>query len=226
MMFSYAYARAHAEHNGATLCTDPWIGQRVFEIDDPPIPAGLPRRDENTLGETEVNCEIRTYAQQQKCLIYTREQVRRWFRFRPEIKAKLDALPIRLECAAHYRRMDFKGYGYALPSWDSYLKAADQFGVSVPAKVSDEDALSRMPFGWQGDMEMIPDFHLLMTANVLFRANSSFSWWAATLGNGRVFSPIIDGLIGGVEHNCQFVEGNWPRLHYLDFTTDLHLRES
>lgn len=229
-MFSYAFARAHAELNGAHLCTDPWIGQKIFEIDDPLVPDGLIRRNENTLALTEVNCEIRSYCQQQRCLIYTREQVRRWFKLRPEWAEKLAAMPSHgHNIVAHIRRTDFAGYGYVLPSPWAYRRAVEANGfVDQPfLRISDEDPEKRMPFGFPDNLAMLPDFYRLMTAPVLFRANSTFSWWAATLGNGRVFSPVIDGFTGGQEHDdVPFVEGNHPRLHYLDFTTDLHLRES
>lgn len=228
-MFSYAFARAHAERNGATLCTDRWIGQEIFDLNETAVPVGLPRRDENTIGETEVNCEIRSYCQQQKCLIYTREQVRRWFKLRPEIKAQCEEMAGKIpkhsgEVLAHLRRTDYAGYGYAMPSYDSYLMAVKLAGFPAPEFISDQ--APNYAVGFTGDLEPLPDFYRMMTTPVLFRANSSFSWWAATLGLGRVFAPIIDGLEGGKEHNCRFIEGNWPRLHNLDFTTDLHLRES
>ncbi len=223
---SYLYARAHAERNGAMLCTDHWVGQRIFQLDDPPVPVGYPRRDENTLRDDEVNCEIRTYAQQQKCMIWTREQARRWFRLRPEVKAKLDALPFISDRMAHVRRGDMMDYGYPVPSVRSYLDAALKFHVSGLYFVSEEDANVRASTGFEGDLAMLPDFYRLMSAKVLFRANSTFSFVAAVLSHARVFSPVIDGLHGGKEHDCEWVEGNWPRLANLEFTTDLRVRES
>jgi hypothetical protein len=64
---------------------------------------------------------------------------------------------------------------------------------------------------------------------VLFRGNSSMSWWAhaASPVAQRVFSPVITGLAGGVEHdNVPYIEGNSARLAELPGITDLHLRET
>ena len=41
----------------------------------------------------------------------------------------------------------------------------------------------------------------------------------------RVFAPVIDGLAGGVEHDCRFVPGNWPKFANLDACMDLHVKE-
>jgi len=74
-------------------------------------------------------------------------------------------------------------------------------------------------------MSFLPDFYRLMNAPILFRSNSSFSYWAAVLGdNNVVFAPIIEGLEGGREHDrVPFVVGNRPRISMHDFCTDLHL---
>jgi len=77
-------------------------------------------------------------------------------------------------------------------------------------------------------MAALPSFYRLMTAPILFRANSTFSWWAATLGNGRVFAPVIKDLIGlnnQFFHHAEFIEGNWPQMTKAPVNTDLHLRE-
>ena len=72
----------------------------------------------------------------------------------------------------------------------------------------------------------LPAFYRLMTARVHFRAVSTFSWWAATLGNARVFSPVIRGMARNVVHDdCEFVEGNWPIMSDNAPNTDLNLKE-
>ena len=43
------------------------------------------------------------------------------------------------------------------------------------------------------------------------------------MGTGQVYSPLIEGLEGGREHDVQFVPGNWTRFSNLHFTTDLYL---
>jgi hypothetical protein len=117
---------------------------------------------------------------------------------------------------------------------DSYLQAAMINGYSFFSWETDT-----FPFlipGFDGDIwasgqgtttVALPSFYRLMTAPILFRANSTFSWWAATLAeNQRVFSPVIKGLSSGDPVYCsEFEAGNWPQMTTSPINTDLHLRE-
>ena len=124
---------------------------------------------------------------------------------------------------AHRRVGDLIRCGYPQVSERSYLDAAKAIGVEQPVFVTEENPL---PLGrLDASLSWAPDFFRLTRAEVLFRGNSTFSWMAANLCDGRVLSPIIEGLYGGIEHDCKFVEGNWPRFCNLDFVTDLHISE-
>jgi hypothetical protein len=61
----------------------------------------------------------------------------------------------------------------------------------------------------------------IMASRVIFRANSSFSWWAATLSDARVFAPVVGNNTGWLD--CSFVEGNHPKMYYL--FDDMHIKE-
>lgn len=224
-LFTYAYARGYAEQQDAEFQCEPWIGSRIFVLDDPPIAnPDLPCRDENTLAPGEVDIAIRTYAQNQKCLVYTREQVRSWFVLRPEIEQLLDAGVERWPLVGHRRVGDYIGYGYPVVSAASYINACEEFGLPAAQLqfVTEEAPLELAAF--QDWAPFLPDFYRLMKADFLLRGNSTFSWWAAALGDQqRVFSPVIDGLEGGREHDCRFLEGNGPRFCNLSFVTDLWL---
>lgn len=226
-MFSYAFARAYAERHSLQLQTDPWIGQKIFQIDDPPIDRRITeKRDEFTLQDGDKDFLYQSYSQQQKCLIYTREQVRKWFTFRPAVLAALQDIkfPSWRNLMAHVRRGDYAGYGYPLVSAASYKNAAHEFGFDPINLVFVSEEKPFIAPGFDGELSFLVDFFQLMNAAVLFRSNSSFSWWTSTLGHGKVYSPIIEGMVGGVEHECKFVEGNWPRFTNLHFVTDLHLQ--
>lgn len=59
-------------------------------------------------------------------------------------------------------------------------------------------------------VEFLPDFMTLYHADYIFRANSTFSFWAGLIGHGKMFSPILDfpdygGVVGRV--NVDFVPG-------------------
>jgi hypothetical protein len=64
--------------------------------------------------------------------------------------------------------------------------------------------------------DFFPDFLAIHFAKIIFRGNSSFSWWAAFLGSDddkEVYSPVMPDrkLCKGVHYvECEFVRGNHP----------------
>lgn len=229
----YAFARAYAEKYGATLRTSSWIGQELFGFDEPAMVEGqLPKLDNLKLERWDGRTDIAIIgeAQHQKHLIYTRETVRRWFALRDEFAAPLVThVPYR-RYVAHLRWGDFLGHDHFIAICrGSYLKAAEENGIDPRELtfVSQECALTipaRVP-------AFLPDFFQLMTAKVLFRGPSTFSWWAATLGNHeRVFSPDQRGIEHRGSHrgvqDVPFVEGNhMPITAWWEGHSELHLRE-
>ena len=148
---------------------------------------------------------------------------------------------------AHLRRDDISDaqynrthiQGYSVISRDSYRQAFKRFGYEEDAIewVSDDYTGKwhagrgiRARGGWEyptgshyypGLMfDWLTDFLKLYFARTIFRANSSFSWWAAMLSpTARVFSPVIDkahiyGVDGLEEISVDFVEGNHPHWLY------------
>jgi hypothetical protein len=147
---------------------------------------------------------------------------------------------------AHLRRDDVSDasynqshvQGYSVVSVESYRRAFAKFGYDERDIhwVSDDytgrwhvGRKMRYRGGWsypEGSeylpavmFDWLDDFLRLYFARTIFRANSSFSWWAATLSpTARVFSPVIDkthiyGVDGLDEIGVEFVEGNAP--HWL-----------
>ena len=148
---------------------------------------------------------------------------------------------------AHLRRDDISNprynqthvQAYSVISKRSYEAAFAKFGFDPAAVewVSDDYArkwhTDRAPgkrgrWRYPTGSEVLPevlfdwleDFLRLYFARTIFRANSSFSWWAAFLSPGaRVFSPVIDkrhiyGVDGLEEIDVDFVEGNHPHWMY------------
>ena len=157
---------------------------------------------------------------------------------------------------AHMRRDDISDaqynrtnpQGYSVISKESYLQAFRKYGYSEDSIqwVSDDytgkwhvGRKARVRGGWEypTGSEYLPpiifdwldDFLKLYFARTIFRANSSFSWWAALLSpNAQVFSPVMDkrhiyGVDGMDEVLVDFVEGNHP--HWLDGKPDIVLSE-
>jgi len=139
-------------------------------------------------------------------------------------------LTTRLSIAAHIRRGDYIGLSniYCLVSENSYVTACRKFGLN-PDNISwvqegnHQQAQDLIDIG----VPFLDDFVSLMNADVILRANSSFSWWAATLNTGRVLSPLLEDRTG--IQNVEFVEGNWPRMvdgrNCRMHITDLHLKD-
>jgi hypothetical protein len=215
-MFIFAHAKAFAEKNGMELHTVPWVGERIFKLDG--HKCGRPQPNEMVLSG---------YFQSQADLIYTRADCRRWFEFSDEAKAICEPLMGGVDnyAIAHLRRGDYAGAGFPVISVKAYFDAAERFGIDPNRLVL---IGNERPWGGTSDpaTTMLPDFYRMTKAENLFRANSTFSWFAAVLGHGNVFSPVITGLPGGIEHeNVQFVRGNHPRCADLDIVTDLFLEE-
>lgn len=218
-MFQYAFARAYAERYGAELQTDAWDGQKVFGLTEKPIAADLPKVADMEYphwdGKTDI--EITGWCLHQKCLIYSRADVKRWFQFTPKIAEYLEFVPVH-NVVYHVRWGDYQtDPAFIAISHRSYEKAFGEFlpmQTEAPKMVCAWDSLrstklESMELGW------LPDFAALMRAQKHFRANSTFSWWAATLGNNeRVFSPKLDGITPQAHmfQDVPFVEGNHPAI--------------
>lgn len=214
-MFRYAHARALCDQNGHELRTELWGGEKIFTLD-----GATHARPDGT-----EDFVMDGYCQNQQSLIYTRADCRRWFTFRPEIIDLLKSVPVYNLPYAHFRRGDYASANYPLVGSKSVELAMLQFGIHDPCVPVSDDTPTGGP-EFSGGLEFLPDFYRLMTAPILFRANSSFSYWASVLGNGRTFSPVITGLAGGVEHdNVLYVEGNHPALADLPNITELYLSE-
>jgi hypothetical protein len=147
---------------------------------------------------------------------------------------------------AHLRRDDISDaaynrshvQGYSVVSKDSYLAAFEKFGFSPDEVewVSDDytgrwhrGRRQRYRAGWSYPLgseyvpgivfEWLDDFLRLYFARTIFRANSSFSWWAGLLSpTARVISPVLDrrhiyGVDGMDEITVDFIDSNDP--HWL-----------
>ena len=180
-LFQYAYARAFAEELGAELHTPDWIGRQLFIGVDEPIM------------QNKGDIDLFDYFQNPEHLaLLSKKKVKEWFRFKNPPKVQ------KHNVVFHKRRGDYLTHAnqYAIVSDESYIKGAEKFNLDyTEALVLDQD-----------NPDFLTDFCLMMHCNNLFRANSTFSWWAATLGDCQVYSPKVQDRTGLVD--VEFVKGN------------------
>lgn len=148
---------------------------------------------------------------------------------------------------AHLRRDDISNpqynlnnhQGYSVVSLESYYKAFKKFEFDKDKiewvsddyinkwhknRTPNKKGFWKYPVGSEyfNDIgfDWLEDFLKLYFARSIFRANSSFSWWAACLSPvAKIYSPIIDkriiyGKDALKEIDVEFVEGNNPHWMY------------
>ena len=227
-LFQYAVARKFAELHGARLETPAWIGQQLFHIDDPPISRPLPRMPLDHLPWGRVDVDLFGFFQFQEAVDQLSVgELRRWFAFRPEWTSLFER-PRPYYIAANLRRGDYRDYQhiFAIVTKQSYLNACERFGLDPGALVwVCEEMRQPNPVLDDRGFGFLTDFFTVMHADVALRANSTFSWWAALLGDCRTFSPLVEDRTG--YQTVEFVEGNWPRIcdskNTDTLVTDLHV---
>jgi hypothetical protein len=181
-LFQYAYARAYSESIGAELHTPDWIGRPLFGLNEPVMQG---------LGDVDL---VGYFQQPEHLALLSKTKLKKWFRFANPIKVP------KHELVFHQRRGDYLNYPdfWGVVSDDSYKKAALEIGLNPQDAVVLDDS--------RGSDFMLTDFFIMMNCKTLFRANSSFSWWAATLGTCKVYSPQVGTQTGWVD--VPFVAGN------------------
>lgn len=207
MMHQYAAARAYAKRIGARFECEPWVGEHVFQLDDPRFSKPLQEVGEQLFEDGRTDIKLCGYMQTQPwASMMSRAELRRWFQLRPE---HLGAKPAPWYVACHLRRGDYVGHQlYCVVSRGSYERALQKYGLGGPVVWVSDEAPGKATAG-PHELGFVPDFVTLMRSDVLLRANSSFSLWAGLLSQGDVFAPVVEELTG--EQDVEFVAGNWPR---------------
>jgi len=211
-LFQYAFAKSYAQKYNCVLeIPADWVGRDFFEIDDISITTQLHRTHLDHIPFGRVNIDLYGYFQHQNFLdIMNPHDVKKWFKFKTKWTDKFKK-PRDFYVASHLRHGDYVGgKNQCTITEKCYLDSCKKFGyhkedviVVAEHKRQPDDPM---------DMDFLYDFFVLMEADVLFRSNSTFSWWAGFLGNQKkvVYSPIVQGKAGQHGIEVDFVEGNHP----------------
>lgn len=213
-LFQYAAARTAAEVVGTELrIPADWAGRRVFStVSEGPIDVKLPDVSENDWsGEDNVNL-VGYFQSEQWVSRLSHSKLRQWLVPREAVEGP--------DVAIHKRRGDYVGNGYyAVVTDASYERAVIRLGLSGTIRTYGDFVGQPLPLIGE-DESQFRDFLEIAAARTILRANSTYSWWAATLSNARVYSPVVGDLTGW--QDVEFVEGNHPKL--VSMFSDLHIQ--
>ena len=212
-MFQYAFARAYAEKYNCTLEIPSWIGEKIFKnVSHPPISKRLKRTPVDKALFGEVNIDLFGYFQKQEFInILSEVKLREWFTLQDKWLEYF--VNLKSYAVAHMRRGDYQTlYAniFCIVSKESYLKAFEKFGVrehDVFWKTEETQVKWR---NLDSDLAFLPDFFEMVFAQHLFRANSTFSFWAGFFNKNKVYSPSVGNKVG--LNDVEFIEGNHPQL--------------
>ena len=221
-LWQYAFAKTYALENGFDLqVPSDWMGRKLFNITDPPLTEIFPKTELDELPIEKHSIDLNGYYQHQRfadCMDV--DQVKAFFKFK-DIWLDNFSKSKEYYIVCHFREGDFN----ILPQYctikpRSYMDAARDFGYNTNDVVCVAEGLKKSEDSrnysedktYGGNIDFLYDFFLLMNADIIFRSNSTFSWWAAFLSgeNTKVYSPIVQGLAGQRSVPVKFVEGNWP----------------
>jgi hypothetical protein len=213
----YAAVRKYAQLHGAMLeAPADWLGRRLFGLNDPVPSRVLPEVNDSqqTLDEGRVDVSIGGYFQTQRWVgLLSRAELKQWFKIDPHLLELCGPRPHPFYTACHMRLGDYLGkpWGYCNISEESYYKALAEFGLPLGAlEWVREDRSRHMPgLDANNRFDWLPDWVTLLRANVIVRSNSTFSWWAATLSEAQVYSPVVEDIVG--PNTVSFTLGNHPK---------------
>lgn len=208
-IFQYIFARTYAEVYNATLEIPEWVGEKIFKNVAHQRPScRLMRTGKDVISWGSVNIDLFGYFQKRQFINFlSTKKVRRWLQFKDEwvkIFKKND-----YSIVAHLRRGDYvEKYSehYCIVSKESYLKACETYNLPIDKIVWLSEETQKHCSELDNDLQFLPDFFSMINADVLLRANSTFSIWAGFFNKFKVYSPVVGNVVGLSDVN--FIKNN------------------
>jgi hypothetical protein len=200
-LFMFCFAKAYAKKYNAELqIPKDWIGRKLFKGVDKiePIKKKLPETSLDEIPNGKSNVNLRGYFQFMDAYnYYSLSEIKELLQFKDEWTEMFPKIKD-YYVACHLRRGDYEKFKhiFCTISERSYMQAVSVYGYSpldiVWVSMEQKMVVKDCPYAF------LPDFFTLMNADVLFRANSTFSVWASILGvkNLITYSPNVENKTG------------------------------
>lgn len=211
-MGQYAVALAYARLTKSVLQVPKWIGQDIFEgLDDPQPDRTLPQGQLDVLPWPKVNVDLHGWFRYQDAMQpWSYAELKKAFRIRDKWKNLFPKRPGRT-VVAHVRRGDYLNVNVCLIDVAAYWRQAQRLGIDPQDIVWVSDSIKRPQHpDVPPHLDFLGDFMELVNADVILRANSSFSYWGAALSNAEIWSPVVDERVG-FQHDIPWIRGNSPK---------------
>jgi hypothetical protein len=214
-MFQYAFLRSAARQLGAPFYCPMWEGDTIFELDDASERSNHRVLSLTTyrspVGENgwiddwspQDHVDYAGYFQSPRYFA-SDDGVRKWFSFRPDVVQQathwLDRVEFSNAIGMHVRLGDYRGLpNFYMPRASYYTRALAALRREASTEIvvfSDQPAAAKTLLGGlaapmtfiQGNSAAV-DLFLMSRCSAFVVAASTFSWWGAFLGNGKVVCP-------------------------------------
>lgn len=222
-LFAYAFAKGYCQKYGHTLLIpSSSILRYIFEIpEDVSDNTHFRNTPLDKIPEGEGEIDLYGYYQFQEAVDFWKNDFQTWFNLKPQwqsiLSRKMGEYNEMTVC--HLRGGDYlnltDNFCYVTPM--SYWKAIQTFDLTKQKTKWVSEYSTEIDPDVPGTIDFLPDFLTLVSARTLFRSNSTFAWWAATLRAAwgidpaqKVYSPLVVGKFGS--NLCEFTPGNHPQM--------------
>ncbi|MBK9441141.1 MAG: hypothetical protein IPN53_07445 [Comamonadaceae bacterium] len=230
-LFQLCFGIGLARHLGAELqIPNDWVGYKIFNIRLPEIeiiPIAktpidyIPNADQI---EKHHRIDLIGFWQFQEAIdMFSKNDISQWLVFQSWIleKFRINNVNKFRKIAIHKRRGDYlkpenidrfcciSNRSFYKCLYTQVFQNLEKNDASHVFEVSEENRICD-DFCDSLNIGFIPDFMSLVSADIVIRSNSSFSFWASALGGDHVYSPVVKDCVGWSD--VDFVAGNHPAL--------------